>query len=459
MKKSFYFALITFAVLMPCIFLTSCNPQVGEITIQGNSQENTTSPASLVSISLSGEPSKSLYFAGDEFDKTTLTVTATYDDGTSKAVTNYNTDFESVITNGKTLTVTYTENGITKTATMQGFYYVAAADALTSAPVKYDTIDIKVSATTRTYDIFKFGDFPQTVVPQDSTVTYSTETVYNDWYLGDDGYFYAKCTENGNHIRETQYTDGSTVLRNGSSYRYFKVEPIKWRVLTDNYNDTGKKLLLAENILINCMYYDYKNVNRTVNGTIHPLNYEHSKIRAYLNGLSYAVKSSDSDPQETDRTHEGKGFLQVAFSSAAQDLIATTTVDNSERSTNPEANDKQFNNGTNIYASDTPTYDKIFLLSTQEATTAIYGFDLYDIYVEDSNRTKSSSRIRTTTDFAKANGSFQETKVGLGGWWWLRSPNYRGINASDISAKGQVSEGALGSGGGDSSIVPALCLE
>ena len=33
-------------------------------------------------------------------------------------------------------------------------------------------------------------------------------------------------------------------------------------------------------------YYDYYNVNRTINGsTVYPNNYKESKIRAYLNGL------------------------------------------------------------------------------------------------------------------------------------------------------------------------------
>ena len=40
------------------------------------------------------------------------------------------------------------------------------------------------------------------------------------------------------------------------------VEPIKWRILTNNYDHDsnsetdGKKLLLADNILTGCIYYD-----------------------------------------------------------------------------------------------------------------------------------------------------------------------------------------------------------
>ena len=35
---------------------------------------------------------------------------------------------------------------------------------------------------------------------------------------------------------------------------YYKVEPIKWRVLTTDYNGTGKKLLLSESILYGVYY-------------------------------------------------------------------------------------------------------------------------------------------------------------------------------------------------------------
>ena len=63
------------------------------------------------------------------------------------------------------------------------------------------------------------------------------------------------------------------------------------------------------------------------------------------------------------------------------------------------------------------TTDKIFLLSDQEATNSEYGFGAYN----DSDRT----RIRVTTDYAKATGAYQgDSSAGYGGWWWLRSPFY-----------------------------------
>ncbi|MCR5435757.1 MAG: DUF6273 domain-containing protein [Treponema sp.] len=304
----------------------------------------------------------------------------------------------------------------------------------TSTP--YTKVDTQTIGGT-TYDIVTFGSFPQS--EKASTVSISSESKIVGsftYYKGDDDEWYAKV---------------------GS--KYYKVEPIKWRVLTVNYNGTGKKLLLAENILINCMYYNYYNVNRTISAaTIYPNNYEHSRIRAYLNGLSYQKKAGDSANQEPDEAFVNKGFFQTAFTQAEQDAIAATTVINNARSTNPDSNDKQWNNGANQYASDTPTSDKIFLLSEQEATKADYGFAAYNEYKGDGTH-NDSTRIRMTTDFAKANGAYQETTEGSGGYWWLRSPDCNHSNyARYVSYNGNALKNRdvnLGNIG----VVPALCLK
>ena len=180
------------------------------------------------------------------------------------------------------------------------------------------------------------------------------------------------------NANETGYTysDGTTVARSGAnSTKYFKVEPIKWRVL--NPSAEGNKILVVESILTaNVAYYDYYD--------------------------------ADSAEQTTDSTYNGIGFLQTAFTATAQSLIATTTVDNSAASTNPASNASQWNSGTNDYVCDN-TSDKIFLLSEKEATTSDYGFTEYDQYGE------GNSRIRVTTDYAKANCAFQNATAGYGG--------------------------------------------
>lgn len=292
-------------------------------------------------------------------------------------------------------------NGVAKTEEIPELY---------STPVTEE-----VNGTTYVY----FGVWPQSVLPATSTVTVD-ETVSvtmgaNTYYLGSDGNYYAKCAENAYGTgTEYKYHDGTQPGTGGTTTRYFKVEPIKWRVLTDNYS--GKKLLLAENILTaNVPYYGYNSVSnkRTVGSDtyIYPNNYKYSQIRAYLNGLDYYYDTSSTETtKKTDYT--GKGFLQTAFTQNAQGLIAETEVDNREETTglpgSPNATE---------YACENTT-DKIFLLSISEVINRDYGF-APAVYVGEV-----SARICFVTDYAKANYAFAGSTDGDGGYWWLRSPYY-----------------------------------
>ncbi|MBR5647141.1 MAG: hypothetical protein IKX23_10925 [Treponema sp.] len=252
----------------------------------------------------------------------------------------------------------------------------------------------------KSFDIVIFGSFPQSEKTNDTIIINELEskTVGSyTYYKGSDGEWYAKL---------------------GS--KYFKVEPIEWRVLTTDYKGTKKKLLLAENIIINKAYDASSN------------NYENSSIRAYLTG----------------------DFYNTAFTTEEQNAIATTTVINDARSTNPDSNATQFNGGANQYASDNATSDKIFLLSEQEVTKDDYGFAAYDAYGTDS------TRIRKVTAFARESGTWVSTNSGYedGGCWWLRSPSYSGSNyARDVIDSGYAYSGSS-VGNANIGVVPALCL-
>ena len=292
-----------------------------------------------------------------------------------------------------------------------------------------------------------FGDWPQTVKADSVTVDETNSVVMGayTYYKGSDGAWYAKLSD-----------------------EYFKVEPIKWRILTDDYS--GKKLLLAENALINCTYCYYGDVNR--NGGIYPNNYRESMVRAYLNGLSYSVKESNEAEQKTNKEFLGKGFLQTAFTEATQKMIAETDVDNSGDSTTDAAGKQSKSDGTDPeYPTDytcVNTKDKIFLMSEKEVTTAEYGFADYDVYIDDGNGTKESSRIRMTTDYVKARCSaWQEIEEGYGGRWWLRSPYYEIVSPSGMEIGFYTAQAVYMDGSAGfcfvnddwSCVVPALCLE
>lgn len=390
-------------------------------------------PKFLTGLSVDGTPSfgiaESIFFADDTVDSYNLTATVYYSDGTSSYVSSSILIPSSVQNIAGNVTFNYKENKITQTDDFEGLYYIASSGAKpTESPVA-------LTGYTGTYDNYKdgkyykestyyaFGDFPQTIA--EGTVTFSDVPVYKGWYLGSDGYFYAKCTENANESKYT-YSNGDTVAQaSANSEKYFKVEPIVWRALITTFDHdadgTGDKiLLLAESVLTtNVPYYGnslgYTYYRTLPNGSkIYNNNYKYSNIRAYLNGTANQFVTDGGTATEYDVDWTDKGFLQAAFTSTAQKLIATTTVDNSEESTNPEPYPSHWNKGKNTYACDN-TRDKIFLLSDKEATTHDYGFDDYG-YECCGDRTKKP------TDYALANHLSQSTTDRYGSSWWLRSP-------------------------------------
>lgn len=74
--------------------------------------------AALSSIAISTPPTKTKYNSGEKFDPTGMVVTATYgDSGATQDVTKHVTYAPDTITQAGNVTVSYTENGVTKTAT------------------------------------------------------------------------------------------------------------------------------------------------------------------------------------------------------------------------------------------------------------------------------------------------------------------------------------------------------
>ena len=317
-----------------------------------------------------------------------------------------------------------------------------------------------------------FGDFPQT--KKKAGIVINEEIYINrgryTYYAGSDGNWYAKCLENAFEPERYQYaySDGTRVKgRDENNYRYFKVEPIKWRVL-NNISAEGqtKAVLLAENILIeNMVWYDYDDIDRFIETEderkfeqIYPNNYKHSKVRAYLNGLAYLVTKKMGQPVELNQEFENSGFLQTAFDQYAQDLILISEITNNEESSKPAEYTEKYFNKTNYYLIDEVLYDKLFLLSQIEASSAEFGFAPHKVFDKDS-KNKFFSRGKNASDFALANYVYAGDSPGNRNecGWYLRTPIYRDkdyvFDASDI--------GSVGHQGVDSeyeSILPALAI-
>ena len=221
-----------------------------------------------------------------------------------------------------------------------------------------------------------FGEYPQTLKADDVTITTTTDS--RGYYLGSDGFYYAKVTADP---CDSGYTFSSgTPVKDGTVY-YFKVEPIRWRILSEN-GDTA--FILCDSIIANKAFDEY-------NGGNYDNNYADSTIRAWLNDQ----------------------FYNTAFTGLQKELINTVLVDNSAASTG---------DGSTPFACE-DTNDKIFLLSQKEVTDSAYGFASSDSKRDAANDT---ARRMTVSDYARATGSWMDTSSDYygNGYWWLRSPRY-----------------------------------
>ena len=219
-----------------------------------------------------------------------------------------------------------------------------------------------------------FGEYPQTLKEESVTII-STTPDSNGYYLGSDNERYAKVNAKPNS--STHYFNNKQQIVNGTTY-YFKVEPIKWKILQVN----GTEYKLVTDLIIDNQKFHSSTSTRTIDGkTIYANNYEHSDIRKWLN----------------------EEFYNKAFTKELQAYINTTFVDNSLASTG---------NASNSYICN-DTYDKVYLLSCKDVTNEEYGF------------TNEASRQKQLTDYAKAKGCYMATSTDCynNGYYWLRSPN------------------------------------
>ena len=91
-------------------------------------------PVSLSSIAITKAPDKTTYTEGETFNKAGMTVTATYSDGTKKAVNGYSISPSGSLKSGdKAVTISYTEGGVTQTATQTIMVNAKPQDTNTNA--------------------------------------------------------------------------------------------------------------------------------------------------------------------------------------------------------------------------------------------------------------------------------------------------------------------------------------
>ncbi len=209
-----------------------------------------------------------------------------------------------------------------------------------------------------------FGSYPQSLKAPNVQIL-SSQPNGQGYYQGSDGCFYAKVVAKP-FQNDYKFANG-TKIQSGKTY-YFKVEPIKWRILQEKDN---RAFVLAEQILTCQKYADANN------------DYSSSFIRKWLNAE----------------------FVLQAFDQYERALICETVCNNDVASTGYDTNPHVCS----------PTKDFIFLPSIQELMTKKYGFEI-------SDKVDDPARRKLTTDYARAMGVGVSDRYPGTFHWWARSP-------------------------------------
>ena len=340
------------------------------------------------------------------------------------------------------------ENNIESTCIAQGSYDVVvycsrcgeeiSRETVIIAVIDHNYVDGSCSACgkylgyIRDGDYIYFGEYPQSLKAVDVTITDVQDS--RGYYLGSDNFYYAKVIATSN--TNVSFSTGATVS-DGAVY-YFKVEPIRWRILTV---DGANALILCDSIIANMSYQsncEFMQVNAfkgdctTGNGApklTYANTYEYSDVRVWLN----------------------QTFYENAFSELQKEIILTTKVDNSWRSSDSTSA------SLNAYTC-RDTDDKVFILSYKEATSFSLGFSAYSV--------SDTARKLGVSDYAIANGANCYEGFGV---WWLRSPYvrrfahsgsfyYGGKYVHGVSTYGYLFENALNVTNTRIGVVPAMWI-
>ena len=328
-------------------------------------------------------------------------------------------------------------------------------------PVKY----------TRDGDNIYFGYWPQTLerdenvvaklnemagtppLPRDKENPYNWESHEGTTYMWQKIVIYNGTKYLGVQMNDYRasgvYSLRSYIMKNGYftfEVYWFKYEPIKWRILTTS----GNSAFIMSDIALDSfsiqpdrksenrdgLFAEYNNSTGVPDGT-YANNWEYCFLRSWLN--------------ET--------FYNEVFNKLQKEIIQTTHLDNTARSSNPNDYPKYYgygeNAGKNKFADQCKdTDDKIFLLSLRDITTTAYGFNK-DVKAEDPARNLQA------TDFAKLHGAPMNTNDKKYVTWYTRSPAPANGNQGyatfvlDRHAKGAMGSIDLTPDGG---VVPALWI-
>ena len=244
-----------------------------------------------------------------------------------------------------------------------------------------------------------FGSYPQSEVTDTSITSAIDNTILaGNGTTADVG---VDVWLNGTKYRRINADDTNDDNRyfGNNTYRYFKWERIKWRVLNNN----GDTLFLVADKAMDCKDY---------NDELTAITWEKSTIRSWLNDI----------------------FYHTAFNSSEKNVIVTQNVAN-------EDNPKYGTDGGNN------TADKVYLLSLNELMNTKYGF------CSEYNRFCVSRQLQTSA-YVNVRGVVRSIEGNCG--WWLRSTGHQENNALVCGNDGTISISGGSVDYSDFGVVPAL---
>lgn len=230
-----------------------------------------------------------------------------------------------------------------------------------------------------------FGKYPNTVVTNENTIAELNKltTLNSDGYYEYNGEEYTKVSTL-NYTDSFSFSVSSYSFYNNGIYvttgeAYFKVEPIRWQLLTNS--ETGEVLCWSD-MIVEEMYYSYQ----TDEGTN---DWNGSNVRAELNST----------------------FFNTAFTDLEKGKIST-------REYIPH------------YGGDS-SIDKVFIIDYETALDANWGFVTT---VNESDLAK----FATTSDFNRAQGSYTEKTYETYAYWTGRTYSSNNYKFTNIVSSGDA---------------------
>ncbi|MBQ8197010.1 MAG: InlB B-repeat-containing protein [Clostridia bacterium] len=252
------------------------------------------------------------------------------------------------------------------------------------------------------------GTYPQTIKSASVTVD-ETLNGSNGWNVGSDGCLYKKISAMpywSDYSKPTYYFSDNEEIVRGTEY-FFKLEPMKWRLLNGHPNPTGTgwTALMSD-----------KAIDANVFDAQCEAVYETSFLREFF--LT--------------------NFLGLHFPQSVKDVMVDKTVKNDLSSTKeyglyiPDGFEEIWDSNPHVGPA---TVDKIYALSAEELTSGNFSMKF---------TTADERRRVTPTDYALARGAAARTEGEYKGnvSWWTRSPYPRSDgtihNAMTVSADGSL---------------------